>query len=50
MSGAQPEIFHGRGGLVGLGYFNKYLKTPKKKTSQGNIREFFLLDTLKTTF
>ena len=50
-SGAQPELFLGRGGFVKLGHFNKYfIKNSIKKASQGKILEFFLLDTLKTIF
>ena len=50
-AGAQPEIFKGRKGLVELGHFDKhFVKTQEKKVSQGKILEFFLLDTLKTTF
>ena len=34
--GAQPQIFQGRGGLVGLGHFiNILLKTPEKKCAAG---------------
>ena len=51
MAGAQPEIFQGRWGLVGLGHFYKrFVKNTRKKAPQGKIWEFFLLDTLKTTF
>ena len=51
-TGAQPEIFQGRGDFVGLGYFfiNIFLKTPEKKIPQGKIWEFFLLDILKLHF
>ena len=50
-AGAQPEIFQGKGGLVGLGHFCKhFVKNTRKKATQGKIWEFFLLDTLKTTF
>ena len=36
--GAQPQIFQGRGGLVGLGHFiNILLKTPEKNAPQGKI-------------
>ena len=49
--GAQPEIFQGRRGFVKLGHFDKhFIKKSRKKASQGKILEFFLLDTLKTTF
>ena len=51
-TGAQPKIFQGRGVFVGLEHFfiNILLKTPGKKTPQGKIWEFFLLDTLKLHF
>ena len=50
-TGAQPEIFQGRGDFVKLGHFNKhFIKKSRKKTPQEKIFEFFLLDTLKTTF
>ena len=50
-SGAQPEIFQGRGGFVKLGHFDKHvIKKLRKKAPQGKDLEFFLLDTLKTTF
>ena len=50
-SGVQPEIFQGRGGFVKLGHFNKhFIKKSRKKAPQRKILEFFLLDTLKTTF
>ena len=49
--GAQPDIFQGRGGFLKLGHFDKhFIKKPRKKAPQGKILEFFLLDTLKTTF
>ena len=51
MSGVQPEIFLGRGGFVKLGHFDKhFLKKWRKNATQGNILEFFLLDTFKTAF
>ena len=51
LSGAQPEIFQGRGGFVKLRHFDKYfIKKSRKKAPQGKILEFFLLDALKTTF
>ena len=51
ITGAQPEIFQGRGGFVKSGQFDKIFikKTQEKKALQGKIWEFFLLDTLKTT-
>ena len=43
--------FQGRGGFVKLGHFDKhFIKKSRKKAPQGKILEFFLLDTLKTTF
>ena len=51
LTGAQPEIFQDRGGFVKLGHFGKhFIKKSRKKAPQGKILEFFLLDTLKTTF
>ena len=51
VSGVQPEIFQGRGSFVKLGHFDKhFIKKSRKKAPQGKILEFFLLDTLKTTF
>ena len=49
-SGAQPDIFQGRGGqFEELGHFDiHFVKNTRKK--QGNILEFFLLDTLETIF
>ena len=50
-TGAQPELFQGRGGFVELGHFDKlFVKNTKKKALPGKILELFLLDTLKTTF
>ena len=50
-SGAQPEIFQGRGGFVELGHFDKlFVKNTKRKVSLRKLLELFLLDTLKTTF
>ena len=47
----QSEIFQGRGGFVKLGHFDKYLvRKARKKTAQISIMEFFVLDTLNTTF
>ena len=49
--GVQPEIFEGRGGFVKLGHFDKhFIKKSRKKATQEKFLEFFLLDTLKTTF
>ena len=45
---AQPDIFQGRGGFVELGHFHKHFtKNTRKK---GKSLEFFLPDTVKTTF
>ena len=50
-TGAQPEIFQGRGDFVELGHFDKlFVKNTHKKGPQGKILELFLIDTLKTTF
>ena len=50
-TGAQSEIFQGRGGLVGLGHFYKhFVKNTKKKVPHGKLWEFFLLDPLKLHF
>ena len=54
----KQKFFQGNWGGVGegarfreLGHLNKHsVKSTRKKTPQGNILEFFLLDTLKTTF
>ena len=49
--GGQPEMFHGKGGFLKLGHFDKYfIKNSRKKCPQGKISEFVLLDTLKTAF
>ena len=41
-TGAQPEIFQGRGGFVNLGHFDKYfIKKSRKKAPQGKILEVF---------
>ena len=50
-AGAQPEIFQGREDFVELGHFDKhFVKHTRKKAPQGNILQFLLLNTLKTTF
>ena len=52
-TGAQSEIFQGRGGLVGLGHFYKHFvkNTKKKKRSRREkFGSFFLLDPLKLHF
>ena len=50
-TGAQPDIFQGRGGFVKLGHFDThFIKNSIKKGPAGKIWEFFLLDTLKTIF
>ena len=48
--GAQPETFQGSRGFVELGHFDKHFIKSTKEAPQGNILEFFLLDTLKTIF
>ena len=51
ITGAQPELFQGRRGVVKLGHFDKhFVKNSRKNGPAGKISEFFLLDTLKTTF
>ena len=50
-TGAQPDIFQGRGGFVKLGHFDThFIKNSIRKGPAGKIWEFFLLDTLKTIF
>ena len=45
------KIFRAEGGLVELWHFNKhFVKNTRKKDSQGNILEFFLVDATKTIF
>ena len=50
ITGAQPEIFQGRGGFVELGHLDKPSSKTQKKAPQGKILELFLIDTLKTRF
>ena len=52
LSGTQQNIFRGRRGFVKWGLFHKhFVKSSKKKHApHRKISEFFLLDTLKTTF
>ena len=51
LTGEQPEIFQGGGGLVGFVYFFKhFVKNTRKKVLQVKIWELFLLDTFKATF
>ena len=50
LSCAQPDIFQGRGGFAILGHFDKKFVKNTKKGPTGKILEFFLQDTLKTTF
>ena len=47
-SGAQPEIFQGRGGFLKLGHFDKHYIKKSRKKAQRKMLEFFLLDTLRT--
>ena len=50
-SGAQSETFQGTGGFAGSGHFDKkFVKNKIKKGLAGKSLDFFLLDTLKTTF
>ena len=50
-TGAQPEMFQGSGGLVGLGHFYKhFVKNTRTKSPARKSLGVFLLDTLKTTF
>ena len=45
-SGAQPEIFQGRGGFVKLGHFDKhFVKNSRKIDPAEKVSEFFSLDT-----
>ena len=51
LPGSQPQIIQGRWGFVKLGHFYKnFVKNSRKKVPAGKISEFFLLDTLETTF
>ena len=44
-------LIQGRGGFVKLEHLDRYFgKNSRKKEAQGQISEFFFLDTLKTTF
>ena len=47
-AGAQPEIFLSWGGFAEPGHFDKHFVKSTKK--QGKIVDFFVLDTVKTTF
>ena len=48
-TGTPQEIFHGRGGFMKLGHFDKhFIKKSRKKAPQGKVLEFFLLDTHET--
>ena len=51
-TGAQLEIFQGRGCIVEFGHFDKDFvkKHKKRKLRREKFWNFFLLDTLKTTF
>ena len=45
------KVFQSREGFLVIGYFNKhFIRNKRKRTLQGNILEFFLLDTFETTF
>ena len=51
MQTPQSETFQGRGDFVKLGQLDKhFVKDTRKKALQENILDYFLLDTLKTTF
>ena len=47
-AGAQPELFLGWGGFAEPGHFDKHFVKSTKK--QAKIVEFFVLNTVKTTF
>ena len=50
-TGVQPDFFQERKDFVELGHFDKYfVNNAGKEAPSGKILEFFLLDTLKTTF
>ena len=50
-SGAQPETFQGRRGFVKLEHLDKhFINNSRKKVPAGKVSEYFVLDTLKTTF
>ena len=45
------KVFQSREGFLVIGYFNKhFIRNKRKRALQGNILEFFLLDTFETTF
>ena len=48
----QPEVFQSSGGFIESGNFNEHFikKTQVKKAPQEKNLEFFLLDSLNTTF
>ena len=47
VTGAQTDIFKGRGGFVEFGHFDKYfVKNSRKKSRTAKKLGFFLLDTL----
>ena len=47
VTGAQPEIFKGRGGFLELGHFNKpFVKNKREKGPVGKNLGFFCLDTV----
>ena len=49
IGGTQPDIFQGRECFVKLRHFDKHFGKNTQKQA-GKILDFFLLDTLKTTF
>ena len=49
-TGAQPEIFQGKGGFVDLEHFDKHFVKNTKKDSAGKNVDVVFLDTPKTTF
>ena len=50
VAGTQPEMFQRTGGFMELGHFHKYFFYCQKQKKKVPCREFFLIDTLKTTF
>ena len=49
-SGVQPEIFQGKGGFVEFGHFDKHFVKNTRRVRREKFWNFFLLDTIKTTF
>ena len=47
----QPELFQGRRIFMEIGHFDKhFVKNTRKKRPNEKHLEYFLLDTMKTTF